>query len=109
MGNKVVPAVPLRTDDGVVTSSTAKPILVLSTSGAAIAPPTGPNGKVIVPFQVAPSAADCDPRVPQTPHSGGMLLALCDGSVRTIAPSISQYSFWAACTPAGGEILGSDW
>jgi hypothetical protein len=38
-----------------------------------------------------------------------MLVALCDGSVRTVAPTVSQYTFWAACTPAGGEVLGSDW
>jgi len=38
-----------------------------------------------------------------------MLVALADGSVRTIAPSISAVTFWAAVTPAGGEMLGADW
>jgi hypothetical protein len=47
--------------------------------------------------------------LPQTPHAGGMLVALGDGSVRSVAPSISQYTFWSAVTPAGGEVLGSDW
>jgi prepilin-type N-terminal cleavage/methylation domain-containing protein len=108
-GNKVVPAVPLRSNGATTAMFTAQPIMVLGTSGGATAPPTGPDGRTIVPFQAAPSTADCDPRVPQTPHASGMLVALCDGSVRTVAPSVSQYSFWAACTPAGGEVLGADW
>ena len=45
----------------------------------------------------------------QTPHRIGMLVALVDGSVRQIAPGISPTTFWAAVTPAGGEVLGSDW
>jgi prepilin-type N-terminal cleavage/methylation domain-containing protein len=60
-------------------------------------------------FQVRPKVSECDPRIPQTPHSGGMLVALCDGSVRTLAPGMSPTTYWAAVTPAGGETLGSDW
>jgi prepilin-type N-terminal cleavage/methylation domain-containing protein len=62
-----------------------------------------------VPFQVAPRSGTCDFTLPQTPHTGGMMVALGDGSVRSVAPSISQYTFWSAVTPAGGEVLGSDW
>ncbi|MCI0683471.1 MAG: DUF1559 domain-containing protein [Gemmataceae bacterium] len=60
-------------------------------------------------FQVQPRPADCDPKIPQTPHSGGMLTALFDGSVRTTAASVSEFTFWSAVTPAGGEVLGNDW
>jgi hypothetical protein len=60
-------------------------------------------------FQTRPRLQDCDPRIPQTPHSGGMLAALGDGSVRTLATGVSQTTFWAAVTPRGGEILGNDW
>jgi hypothetical protein len=35
-----------------------------------------------------------------------MLVALADGSVRTIAPNISETIYWAAVTPAGGESFG---
>jgi hypothetical protein len=52
---------------------------------------------------------DCDPRIPQTPHPSGMLVAMADGTVRSLAPSISPWTFWAACTPAGGEMPGPDW
>jgi prepilin-type N-terminal cleavage/methylation domain-containing protein len=63
------------------------------------------------PFQVAPRGNNppCDPQVAQTPHVGGMLVGLGDGSVRSVNPSISQWTFWAACTPAGNETLYQDW
>ena len=60
-------------------------------------------------FQVMPSLADCNPRVAQTPHANGMLVALADGSVRTLAPGISPATYWGAVTPNGGEVLGNDW
>jgi type II secretory pathway pseudopilin PulG len=60
-------------------------------------------------FQVAPPQSECDPRLAQTPHTGGMLAALCDGSVRSLTPGMSESTYWAAVTPAGGEILGNDW
>ncbi len=56
-----------------------------------------------------PAAGECDWSVPQTPHASGMPVALADGSVRVLAPSISIETFWAAVTPAGGEVLGGDW
>ncbi|MBI2807986.1 MAG: DUF1559 domain-containing protein [Planctomycetes bacterium] len=60
-------------------------------------------------FQVRPSLAECDPRLAQTPHSSGMLVALFDGSVRSLAPGISEATYWAAVTPNGNEVLGGDW
>jgi prepilin-type N-terminal cleavage/methylation domain-containing protein len=62
------------------------------------------------PYQLAPRGAiACDPKLPQTPHVGGMLAGLGDGSVRTVSPTISQWTFAAACTPAGQETLAADW
>jgi prepilin-type N-terminal cleavage/methylation domain-containing protein len=60
-------------------------------------------------FQVAPTPKECDPLIAQTPHPGGMLAALADGSVRILSPSISPATYWAAVTPAGGDRLGDDW
>jgi prepilin-type N-terminal cleavage/methylation domain-containing protein len=60
-------------------------------------------------FQVTPSRRTCFPEVAQTPHPGGMLAALGDGSVRVLSAGMSEATYWGAVTPASGEILGSDW
>ena len=44
-----------------------------------------------------------------SPHSGGINCALGDGSVRFVSGSVTNVTWWAAMTPAGGEVLGSDW
>ncbi len=59
-------------------------------------------------FQVRPTQADADYRVVQTPFAGGLPVAMFDGSVRTIAPGVSEAAFWSAVTPAGGESLPLD-
>jgi prepilin-type N-terminal cleavage/methylation domain-containing protein len=56
----------------------------------------------------SPLPGECDPMLPQTPHQAGMLVALGDGSVRTLRPTMNPEVFWGAVTPAGGEVL-SDW
>jgi prepilin-type N-terminal cleavage/methylation domain-containing protein len=67
---------------------------------------TGPGSK----FQVQPTPflGNCDPTRAATAHPG-MLVGLADGSIRTLAPSISGTTWWAAVTPSGGEGPGSDW
>jgi prepilin-type N-terminal cleavage/methylation domain-containing protein len=68
---------------------------------------TGPASK----FQVQPTPflGNCDPTRASTAHAGGMMVCLADGSVRTLAPSISGTTWWAAVTPSGGEVLDPDW
>jgi prepilin-type N-terminal cleavage/methylation domain-containing protein/prepilin-type processing-associated H-X9-DG protein len=65
----------------------------------------GPQSK----FQVVPDPKNCDPTLASTPHSGGMQVAMADGSVRTLAPGISGTTWWAACTPGANDSLGPDW
>jgi prepilin-type N-terminal cleavage/methylation domain-containing protein/prepilin-type processing-associated H-X9-DG protein len=64
-------------------------------------------------FQIKPSptntAAGCNPTRPSSPHTGGIQVALCDGSVRSLSAGMSPTTWWAACTRNGGEVLGSDW
>jgi prepilin-type N-terminal cleavage/methylation domain-containing protein/prepilin-type processing-associated H-X9-DG protein len=71
----------------------------------------GPNYS----FQVQPTwqntnlSATCDYRLPSSPHTGGINVGMADGSVRFVSDGVSTATWWAACTPNGGEILGSDW
>jgi prepilin-type N-terminal cleavage/methylation domain-containing protein/prepilin-type processing-associated H-X9-DG protein len=69
-----------------------------------------PSGSTAFPLpQIKPSAGHCDFQATNTGHTGGMQVALCDGSVRTISSGMSQPTWQAANTPQGGEVLGSDW
>jgi prepilin-type N-terminal cleavage/methylation domain-containing protein len=83
--------------------------------GAALAPPiTTPLANCVGTasiFQVQPHPfqTNCDPVRAATPHTGIMQDCLVDGSVRTVSGSISPTTWWYACTPAGGEVLGGDW
>jgi prepilin-type N-terminal cleavage/methylation domain-containing protein len=78
-------------------------IAALAARGAPDA--VGPGSK----FQAQPTEGNCDPTRTSTAHTGGIQVGLADGSVRTLAPSMSGTTWWAAVTPAGGEVLGSDW
>jgi type II secretory pathway pseudopilin PulG len=60
-------------------------------------------------FQVQPALTKCDPTSPQGGHTGGINAGLGDGSVRFLAETLSPQTWWHACTPAGGEVLGDDW
>ena len=59
--------------------------------------------------QPNPFLGNCDPTRAATAHAGGMVVGLADGSVRILAASIHGDVWWAAVTPAGGEVLSPDW
>jgi hypothetical protein len=58
-------------------------------------------------FQIRPTRETCNPRIPQTPHSA-LTVALADGSVRTLSARIDPAAYWAAITPAAGEVASLD-
>jgi type II secretory pathway pseudopilin PulG len=60
-------------------------------------------------FQARPQITACNPSVAQTGLTNAMIVGLGDGSVRTISIGMSERTYWAAVTPAGGEVNGSDW
>ncbi|HEY7154871.1 MAG TPA: DUF1559 domain-containing protein [Gemmataceae bacterium] len=71
-------------------------------------PSTGP----VTHFQVRPlpyASDHCQYWLPQTARSSGILVGLADGSVRNVAAGVQPATWWAACTPASGETLDSDW
>jgi prepilin-type processing-associated H-X9-DG protein len=67
----------------------------------------GPGSKFLV--KPTPFLGNCDPFLASTAHTGGMNVGMADGSVRIVSASISGETWWAACTPNGGEVLGNDW
>jgi len=67
----------------------------------------GPGGSI--PFQTSPSAANCNWYAMQGAHSGTMQVALGDGSVRGVNPSVSTTTWVYACVPNDGTPLGSNW
>jgi prepilin-type N-terminal cleavage/methylation domain-containing protein/prepilin-type processing-associated H-X9-DG protein len=51
---------------------------------------------------------NCDGGMAATPHSGGINVSHCDGSVRSVGTSASGTVIWSALTPNGGEVF-SGW
>lgn len=66
----------------------------------------GPASKFLV--QPNPYNGGCDPTMSSSPHPGGIQIALADGSVRFLSASVTMYTWWYLCTPAGGEVLPDD-
>jgi prepilin-type N-terminal cleavage/methylation domain-containing protein len=77
--------------------------------------PTGPGAY----FQIRPASGCSDTgqgtggcgagNLPNTGHTGGILVGMFDGSVRLVPQGVSPTTWWAAFTPQGGDILGPDW
>ena len=73
-----------------------------STSPAVGAAGTG------TPFQVAQTFATCNPFIVQSAHTV-LMVGLGDGSVRSVAETVSVTTWSLACIPNDGTPLGSDW
>src|SRR5262249_3114402 len=71
--------------------------------------PVGLNGF----FQLQPSPwlapGGCKPGGASTGHTGGILVVLGDGSVRSCAASMTPQTWWMAIVPDDGNVLGTDW
>jgi len=73
-----------------------------------------PDGKVrISASRSSGQDTSCDPLRAQTGHTGGMVVCLADGSVRTLGLSISDKTWWQlvryVLRPDATDILGNDW
>jgi prepilin-type N-terminal cleavage/methylation domain-containing protein/prepilin-type processing-associated H-X9-DG protein len=58
-------------------------------------------------FQDQPLVKDCDNWRAQSPHRGGMNVALADGSVRSIAPGVSQAAWTGVLLPRDGTAINN--
>jgi prepilin-type N-terminal cleavage/methylation domain-containing protein len=61
------------------------------------------------PSQIKPTIDNCRKEFPQGLHTGQVMVALMDGSVRGVSGSISNTTWAYALMPADGQVLGSDW
>jgi prepilin-type N-terminal cleavage/methylation domain-containing protein len=60
-------------------------------------------------FQPTPAARDCDNWRAQSAHPSGLTVCLADGSVRTVAPAVSQETWTSALLPRDGQTPGDGW
>jgi prepilin-type N-terminal cleavage/methylation domain-containing protein len=87
------------------TSGISQTTLILS----AIHPTTLHQAGKTATFQVRPSPSAANEALAQAFSSGGIQVALADGSVRTVSPGVSYTTWVAAGMPDGSAVLGPDW
>jgi hypothetical protein len=88
-------------------NSTWRPIFCANNLNQA---PTAAGYQPCLMFQSVPNwITGCDPTRAQTPHNGGIIATLGDGSVRSVNESVSLATWQRACNPADGLSLGTDW
>jgi type II secretory pathway pseudopilin PulG len=63
----------------------------------------------IEPPQNKPAANVADHSRPHALTSGGCLVGLADGSVRPVSSTINRLTWYGACVPNDGAVLGQDW
>jgi prepilin-type N-terminal cleavage/methylation domain-containing protein len=59
-------------------------------------------------FQIQPLQPNCQLEIAQSSHST-LTVGIADGSIHSVAESISPKTWWALLTPAGGEVVAVDW
>jgi type II secretory pathway pseudopilin PulG len=64
---------------------------------------------IVAKFQTQPAQAQCNPALAQGIHPGGIEVEMADGSARTVANSITPQTWYYACCPSDGMVLGPDW
>ena len=60
-------------------------------------------------FTVQPKWFNCNPAVASSNHTGGIPVAMGDGSCRIVSTAISLTTWQDACDPRDGNPPGSDW
>jgi len=61
------------------------------------------------PIQYKPAPLYVEEGQYQGMSAAGLQVCMGDGSVRSVGPAVTPTTFVSACTPSGGEVLGSDW
>jgi prepilin-type N-terminal cleavage/methylation domain-containing protein len=72
-------------------------------------PVAGKGPQFAPPISAYSGPTACDATLPQGFDSSTCQVVLADGSVRGVSSGVSPSTWFAALTPSGGEVLGSDW
>jgi prepilin-type N-terminal cleavage/methylation domain-containing protein len=68
------------------------------------------TGRIEFPkFQVGVTPQNANPRLAHALTASGITVALADGSVRTVNPSVSNDTWITVCDPEDGFVIGNDW
>jgi prepilin-type N-terminal cleavage/methylation domain-containing protein len=67
------------------------------------------NAAIWQPNPKGATPATCDGGRASSMHTGTIICGLGDGSVRGVSASITPGTWWAAFTPAAGDVLGGNW
>lgn len=67
------------------------------------------RSRYLLPIQPRPTQKQCDTSRLQAMSAGGMLVAMMDGSVRSVNTSVSTDTLARALVPNDGLVMGSDW
>lgn len=62
-----------------------------------------------VPFQLAPATNGAYATLPQGFTPTGIYVGMADCTVHRVSAGCGAQTFYHACTPNGGEVLGADW
>ena len=66
-------------------------------------------GYTQTPFQSQPLKTNCDPFLASTGHPAVINVCMGDGSVKSVVAEISSSTWFSACTPDWGDVIGTDW
>jgi hypothetical protein len=80
------------------------PLFMNSAIGAAFAA----NGSSLFQVKPTPFNTNCNPGLASTPFNV-ILVAMSDGSGRSVAPSVSANTWWLVANPSDGQTPASDW
>jgi prepilin-type N-terminal cleavage/methylation domain-containing protein len=98
--------------DGIAGMTPSSAPMSSPTFGWDYEPTVGPGAfqftQISTGFQGGVPYQGCNPQATQGYHPGSMQVNMCDGSVRNVNTSILTATWIAACTPAGNDVVGSD-
>jgi type II secretory pathway pseudopilin PulG len=62
----------------------------------------------VAPFQVQPTASQCNPALAQSAHPDGIYSGFADGSVHFVKPTVSPQTWYHLLCPNDGQVIGND-